>query len=138
MQTAVTAPALVEFLKEFEGMVGGAAGRTAKELDFCKKYLTRGYPAGFETPSQVATQLETLVAYQLPDDYFNTVRAQHRRGDGRGRAARGEEVPRAWTTWRSSSWATARSIEPELRKLPAGKDLAVYQFDEDFRLVPAE
>ena len=27
-------------------------------------------------------------------------------------------------------------IEPELRKLPIGKDLTVYQFDDDFRLLP--
>ena len=72
VQTAVTAPALAEFLKELDGMVG-ARPVEEKELDFCKKYLTRGYTAGFETPSQVAGQLETLFAYKLPDDYFNTV-----------------------------------------------------------------
>ena len=29
-------------------------------------------------------------------------------------------------------------IEPELRKLPVGKDLKVYRFDEAFRLEQAE
>ena len=72
VQTAVTAAALCEFLKELEGMAG-ARPVEEKELDFCKKYVTRGYTAGFETPSQVATQLESLFAYKLPDDYFNTV-----------------------------------------------------------------
>ena len=96
MQTAVTAPALAEFLKELEGMVGGRPV-DAKELDFCQKYITRGYAAGFETPSQIATQLETLFAYKLPDDYFNTVRARRQRGHGRRRAPRGEEVSRPRT-----------------------------------------
>ena len=72
VQTNVTAPALSEFLKELNDMAG-ARPVEAKELDFCKKYVTRGYTAGFETPSHVASQLETLVAYQLPDDYFNSV-----------------------------------------------------------------
>ena len=58
VQTAVTAAALSEFLKELEGMVG-ARRVEEKELDFCKKFVTRGYTAGFETPSQVATQLES-------------------------------------------------------------------------------
>ena len=91
VQTAVTAPALSEFLKELEGMVG-ARPVEEKELDFCKKYVTRGYTAGFETPSQVATQLETLFAYKLPDDYFNTRRARGSRRDGGRHHARGEEV----------------------------------------------
>jgi hypothetical protein len=29
-------------------------------------------------------------------------------------------------------------IEPELRKLPVGKDLKVYRFDDSFRLEAAE
>ena len=71
VQTAVTAPALVEFLKEFEGMTG-ARPVTAEEVEFSKAYLVRGYPAGFETPAQVASQLETLVEFRLPADYFDT------------------------------------------------------------------
>ena len=43
VQTAVTAPALVEFLKEFRGIVG-ANPVGPEELEFSKAYLTRGYP----------------------------------------------------------------------------------------------
>ena len=136
VQTAVTAAALAEFLKELEGMVG-ARPVEEKELDFCKKFVTRGYTAGFETPSQVATQLETLVAYKLPDDYFNSV------------------VPGVWAVTANDTMRVAKqylaldrlailvvgdraTIEPELRKLPIGKDLTVYEFDDDFRLLPVK
>src|SRR5208337_3523838 len=65
VQTAVTSPALVEFLKEFQGITGAKpVGRD--ELEFSKAYLTRGYPADFETPAQVALHLESLVEYRLP------------------------------------------------------------------------
>jgi zinc protease len=134
VQTAVTAPALVEFLKEFQGMVGGRPV-TKDELEFNKDYLTRGYPAQFETPGAVASQLETLVQFHLPDDYFNTV------------------VPRISAVTEADVLAVAKKyldanrlaaivvgdrgkIESKLRELPIGKDLTVVHFDEDFRLVP--
>ena len=136
VQTAVTAPALGEFLKELEGMVG-ARPVEEKELDFCKKYVTRGYTAGFETPSQVATQLETLFAYKLPDDYFNTVVPGVR-------AVTAEDTMRVAKKYLDLDHMAIivvgdrAKIEPELRKLPVGKDLAVYQFDDNFRLLPVK
>jgi len=136
VQTAVTAPALAEFLKEFQGMVGGRPV-TEKELAFNKDYLTRGYPAQFETPDAVAGQLETLVQFHLPDDYFNTV------------------VPKISAVTEADVLRVAKKhlhtgnlaaivvgdrskIEADLRALPVGKDLQVVQFDDDFRLVPAK
>ena len=60
VQTAVTAPALVEFLKEFRGITGvNPVG--PEELEFSKAYLTRGYPADFETAAQIALHLENPV-----------------------------------------------------------------------------
>jgi len=136
VQTAVTAPALSEFLKELDGMVGGRPV-TENELDFCKKFVTRGYTAGFETSTQVATQLETLFAYKLPDDYFNTVVPGVR-------AVTVEDTLRVAKKYLDLGRLAIivvgdrAKIEPELRKLPQGKDLAVYVFDEDFRLAPAK
>jgi predicted Zn-dependent peptidase len=135
VQTAVTAPALTEFLKELEGMVGGRPVE-AKELDFCQKYVTRGYAAGFETPSQIATQLETLFLYKLPDDYFNTVVPGVR-------AVTAGEVMAAAKKYLALDRLTVvvvgdrKAIEPALRKLPLGKSLTVLRFDENFHLVPA-
>ncbi len=136
VQTAVTAPALVEFLKEFEGMAG-AQPVTAEEVEFSKTYLIRGFPAGFETPGQVAGGLETLVEYHLPDDYFNTY------------------IPRISAVTAADVLAVAKKylhlenlsivvvgdcsqIESSLRALPVGKSLTVYHFDQDFHLTPAK
>lgn len=134
VQTAVTAPALVEFLKEFSGMVGQRPV-AAEELDFSKKYITRGYPATFETPSHVAMQLETLVQYRLADDYFNTVVPKVR-------AVTTDNVLRVARKYLDVDHLTvvvvgdSAQVEPALRKLPIGKNLTVYRFDEDFRLTP--
>jgi zinc protease len=136
VQTAVTGPALVEFLKELEGMTGGRPVE-AKELDFCQKYITRGYTAGFETPSQVATQLETLFAHKLPDDYFNTVVPNTN-------AVSGSDVARVAKKYFKLDRLVIvvvgdrKVVEPELRKLPVGKDLSIMQFNDEFRLVPAK
>ncbi len=134
VQTAVTAPALVEFLKEFEGM-SGARPVTAAEVEFSKAYLVRGYPAGFETPAQVASQLETLVEFHLPAEYFDTF------------------IPKISAVTPDDVSAVAKKylhagnlaivvvgdcskIESSLRALPIGKRLAVCHFDENFRLAP--
>ena len=134
VQTAVTAPALVEFLNEYAGMVGKQP-ISDDELEFSKKYLTRGYPAGFETPTQVANHLETLVEFRLPDDYFNTYVPKIR-------AVTAEEVLRVARKYLDVDHLAAiivgdaKQVEEPLRKLPIGKDLTVVRFDEDFRLLP--
>jgi len=135
VQTAVTAPALIETLKEFEGMLGKRP-IAAEELDFNKTYLTRGYPAAFETPGAVANQLETLVEYGLPDDYFNTVVPKIN-------AVTAEEILAAARKYLLLDRLAVivvgdrEKIEKDLRELPLGKNLAVLKFDDDFRLVPA-
>ena len=136
VQTAVTAPALVEFLKEFDGMVGGrpVAG---DELQFCRRFLTRGYPAMFETTTQLAAQLETLFAYRLPDDYFNTFVPEVD-------AVTADQVLDTAKKYLKVGELTIvvvgdrKKIEAGLRDLPVGKDLAIFQFDDDFHLTPAK
>ena len=136
VQTAVTHLAVVEFLKEFEGM-RGQRPLGAEELDFCKKYITRGYPAGFETPTAVAHQLETLVLYHLPDDYFNTVVPKVH-------AVTADDVLRVSKKYLDLGHSPVivvgdrTKIEKPLGELPIGKSLTVLRFDEDFRLVPAK
>ncbi len=70
IQTAVTKEAVVEFMKELNG-IRGAIPITAKELDYNKQSLIRRYPAGFETVGGMSNQLANLVIYGLPDSYFN-------------------------------------------------------------------
>ncbi|HYN86666.1 MAG TPA: pitrilysin family protein [Pyrinomonadaceae bacterium] len=70
VQTAVTKESVAEFIKELRG-VRGEIPVTAEELTYAKQSLTRAFPRTFETPANIATRLEDIVIYELPDDYFN-------------------------------------------------------------------
>ncbi len=69
VQTAVTDSALVQFMKELRGILGPIS---EAEVDRAKNYVALGYPADFQTVSQIAGQIEEMVTYKLPDTYFNT------------------------------------------------------------------
>ncbi|WP_235963639.1 M16 family metallopeptidase [Tautonia rosea] len=71
VQTAVTAPALVELYKELTE-IRGDRPVTEKELADAKGRLILGFPGDFETTGGVASQVVDLVLYNLPDDYFTT------------------------------------------------------------------
>ena len=71
VQTAVTREAVVETLKEFAD-ISGERPLTDEELHNAKNGLRLGYPAGFERPAQLLSQLVTLAQFGLPDDYFRT------------------------------------------------------------------
>ena len=67
VQTDKTADALREFFAELEGI------RTpigAEELAKAKNFVALGFPAEFETSTDLSRRLEELVVYRLPDDYF--------------------------------------------------------------------
>jgi zinc protease len=133
VHTAVTAPALAEFLKEFQGMAGAQAV-TAGELAFSHAWLTRGYPADFETPDLLARQWETAVEYRLPDDYFNTYIPRI----SQVTAADVLRVARQYLDLGHLTIAVVADrskVEAALRKLPLGKSLEVLQVDEDLTLV---
>ena len=70
IQTAVTKDAVVEFIKELNGIRGGIPV-TERELEFNKQSIIRRFPAGFETNFAISNQLSNLVTYGLPDSYFN-------------------------------------------------------------------
>lgn len=70
IQTAVTKEAVVEFMKELNGVRDGNP-ITQKELDYNKQSIIRRYPSGFETIGAISNQLSNLVTYGLPDSYFN-------------------------------------------------------------------
>jgi predicted Zn-dependent peptidase len=70
VKSAVTDSSVFEFMKELT-MIRDA-GVTDEELAFAKNSLILREPRNFETPGQVAGQLQTLVLYNLPDDYFAT------------------------------------------------------------------
>ncbi|MDI6766449.1 MAG: pitrilysin family protein [Bacteroidota bacterium] len=68
VQTAVTDSALFQFFYELNRILEPVSD---EELTRAKNYLTLRYPESFQTVQQIANQLAELVAYNLPDDYFN-------------------------------------------------------------------
>ncbi len=72
MQASVQSDATVEAVQEvFAQMAAIGADRpvTPTELDLGRAALTRGFPRGFETASQVARGIGRLVLHGLPEDY---------------------------------------------------------------------
>ena len=57
--------ALIEFVKELENIRRPVP---AEELDKAKKYMQLGLPSGFETTSDIASQLASFALYGLPLD----------------------------------------------------------------------
>lgn len=70
IQTAVTKEAVIEFMKELNG-IRGPVPATQAELEYNKQSIIRRFPAGFETVGAISNQLSNLVVYGLPDSYFN-------------------------------------------------------------------
>ena len=68
VQTAVTDKSLIEFMKELNGILQPV---TDAELERAKNYVALGFPGDFQSVAQIAGELEQLVIYHLPDDYFN-------------------------------------------------------------------
>ncbi len=69
VQTAVTRESVVETLKEFQE-IHADRPVTEEELEAAKAGMMLGYPAGFERPGQVLSQVIGLLQHDLPDDYF--------------------------------------------------------------------
>ncbi|MER3524001.1 MAG: insulinase family protein [Ignavibacteria bacterium] len=68
--TSKTDSAVFEFFYEIERMQ--RLGITPEELEFAKKSLTGSFARTFETPTQIASALQSIVLYNLPMDYFNS------------------------------------------------------------------
>ncbi|MGK9476205.1 M16 family metallopeptidase [Melioribacter sp. OK-6-Me] len=68
VQTDVTDKALREFFKELNGI---RQPISQEEVDRAKNYTALGYPNNFQTVAGIAGELEELVYYNLPKDYFN-------------------------------------------------------------------
>ncbi len=68
VQTEVTDKALVEFFKELNGILKPVPD---EELNRAKNYVALGYPDNFQTVADIAVNLEEMIDYNLPGDYFN-------------------------------------------------------------------
>ncbi len=69
--TVSTKESVFELMKELRG-IRGEMPVTTDELEYAKQAIIRGFPRSFETPSQIAGRLETVVTYDFPDNYFNS------------------------------------------------------------------
>jgi len=67
VQTDKTSEALQEFFNELNAITKPVP---ADELGKAKNYVALGFPAEFETSQDLASRLEEMVIYRLPDDYF--------------------------------------------------------------------
>jgi zinc protease len=67
VQTDKTAEALREFFKELNGIRQPIA---ADELTKAKNYVALSFPGEFETLGDLASHVEEMVIYSLPDTYF--------------------------------------------------------------------
>ena len=67
IQTDKTTDALREFFKELTAI---GTPVSAEELTKAKNYLALGFPSEFETIQDLGSQLEQMIVYKLPDNYF--------------------------------------------------------------------
>lgn len=70
VHSAKTDSSVQEFLYEIKLMHD--KGITPEELEFVKKSLIGNFALTFETSGQIAGALQSLVLYDLPDNYFDT------------------------------------------------------------------
>jgi zinc protease len=69
VQSSKTDSSVQEFLYEIKQMHD--KGMTPEELEFVKKGLIGNFALNFETSRQVAASLQSLVLYDLPENYFD-------------------------------------------------------------------
>ena len=68
VQTEVTDKALIEFFKELNRIREPIPGDEVKRA---KNLVALSYPSGFQSVSGIANQLENIMEYNLPSDYFD-------------------------------------------------------------------
>ena len=72
ISTSVQSENTGQTLKEIEKEITGIKQNiSSEEIEFSKSYLIKRFPAMFETYSQIANNLTSLVHYSLGDNYFN-------------------------------------------------------------------
>ena len=70
VKTSVTDSSIIEVLYELRRIRDEHV--TMDELELAKRSIIQKLPAGFETPSQIASGLGSLVLNDLPDDYYDS------------------------------------------------------------------
>ncbi|MEK7249066.1 MAG: insulinase family protein, partial [Bacteroidota bacterium] len=68
--TSKTDSSVREFFYEIDRTYND--GVTVEELEFVKKGLAGNFALTFETPGQIASAMQNIVLYNLPDNYYET------------------------------------------------------------------
>ncbi|MCX7797082.1 MAG: insulinase family protein [Melioribacter sp.] len=68
VHTEVTDKALIEFFKELNAI---REKITEEEIARAKNLVALSYPQNFQTVSDIAAQIQEMVEYNLPENYFN-------------------------------------------------------------------
>lgn len=76
VQSEVTADALRECISEIDGMRSEEV--SSDELSLATDYLDGVFPIRYETTSAIASALANMVIFDLPNDFYNTYRANIR------------------------------------------------------------
>lgn len=76
VQSEATAAALRECIAEIDGMRSEEV--SADELSLATDYLDGVFPIRYETTSAIASALASMVVFDLPNDFYNTYRANIR------------------------------------------------------------
>ena len=74
VETQVTKESVTETMREFND-IHRDRPITQTELDAAKAGILQSYPASFERPGQLINHLLQIVLFDLPNDYFQTVRS---------------------------------------------------------------
>jgi predicted Zn-dependent peptidase len=67
VQTDKTSEALREFFNELDAITRPIP---PDELEKARNFVALGFPSQFETVGDLSAQMEDLIVYELPDDYF--------------------------------------------------------------------
>jgi zinc protease len=128
VQTDKTADALKECFKELDGMLNVVP---EDELERAKHYLALGFPGEFETTSDLASKLEEIAVYSLPDDTFATYIERVQKVTGRDiqQAAARLIQPRKLAV---VIVGDRKTIEPSVRALRLGP-VTIVPTDEIFK-----
>src|SRR5262249_42090554 len=131
VQTDKTGEALKEFFNELTAILERVPD---EELARAKNYVALHFPSAFEATGDVSRQLENMLVYHLPDDYFTKYvqNIQAVSADDVQRVARKYIVPNRFAV---VVVGDRKKIEPAIRALNLG-EIKVLTVNDVFGAAP--
>ena len=133
VHTDVTHLAVAEMIKELDAICDGTSPVTESEMMFNQRYITLGWPAGFETLGDFSSSLRSLTAFGLDDGWFEQMIPSILAVTPDELASATRSIDREHLT--IVVVGDRAAIEENLRGIP-GNDVQVMTFNERLELVP--